>query len=219
LSKSKVYMTNLIFDFDGTLIDSKQRLYLLFQYLVPKSNLSFYDYWDLKQNRITHSQILKDKFQYTQNQINQFLNHWMKEVEAKPWLDYDRPITGVIDYLKKMKTSSNLYLVTARQFDSVVLSQLENLGFTNLFTDILVTGQKVEKYILIQDKIGVSKTDWLIGDTGKDIEVGKRLGIRTAAVLTGFLNRNSLLEYNPDLIIDSVIEFNCDCLNLSNGKF
>jgi phosphoglycolate phosphatase len=47
---------------------------------------------------------------------------------------------------------------------------------------------------------------WIIGDTGKDIETGKQLNIKTVAVLSGFLNKKSLTEYNPDKIVDSVLQ-------------
>ena len=53
----------------------------------------------------------------------------------------------------------------------------------------------------------MSKNDWIIGDTGKDIETGQQLGIKTGAVLSGFLNLKSLLLYKPDLIINNIIEF------------
>jgi phosphoglycolate phosphatase len=76
----------------------------------------------------------------------------------------------------------------------------------NLICDILVTEQKKEKFELIKEKsdIALSKNDWLIGDTGKDIETGKILGIRTIAFTNGFLNDTKLKEYNPTKITASL---------------
>ena len=35
---------NIFFDLDGTLLDSKERLYYLFQHLVPECKFSFEEY-------------------------------------------------------------------------------------------------------------------------------------------------------------------------------
>ena len=60
---------------------------------------------------------------------------------------------------------------------------------------------------LINNAIAINSSDWFVGDTGKDIETGKSLGMQTAAVLYGFLNKEKLIEYKPDLIINTVIDF------------
>ena len=60
---------NIIFDFDGTLIDSKERLFKLFSFLVPQSNLDFKAYWELKKQGIGHAEILEKHFNYQSNAI------------------------------------------------------------------------------------------------------------------------------------------------------
>jgi len=54
-------MSNLrqvFFDLDGTLPDSRERLYRLFCELVPESRLSFDKYWALKRRKQDHKTIL-----------------------------------------------------------------------------------------------------------------------------------------------------------------
>ena len=65
---------NLIFDLDGTLIDSRNRLYQLFQRLVPESTLSFEEYWKLKRNKISNKDILIHRFCFKDNKIEQFIS-------------------------------------------------------------------------------------------------------------------------------------------------
>jgi phosphoglycolate phosphatase len=65
---------NLFLDLDGTLLDSKKRLYKLFDFLVPESDLSYEDYWNLKRNAVGHVDILKDKFNYSDRSIEEFSN-------------------------------------------------------------------------------------------------------------------------------------------------
>lgn len=198
----------IIFDLDGTLIDSRERLYRLFQELVPESKLSFDDYWQLKRNKIGHEQILGEKFFYSPEKIEAFKKTWMDQIELPQWLKLDKPFEGVTEYLKQLKNKYDLYLITSRQFEDKALQQASELGWDGIFTKIFVTGQKQNKIDLIKGSIQTGNEDWFIGDTGHDILNGKTLNMRTAAVLSGFLNEKILLEYKPDLIIDNVVNFN-----------
>ena len=58
-------MANLFFDFDGTIVDSKVRLYKLFCELCIDNKFSFNDYWELKRESLTQAEILKKYFNYS----------------------------------------------------------------------------------------------------------------------------------------------------------
>jgi len=200
-------MTKIFFDLDGTLLDAKDRLYLLFQHLVPTSTLSFEEYWELKKNRYTHRHILKAKFSYSDEDVTSFEKNWLEKIELDEWLDLDRPFPGVKEHLAELKENHLLYVVTARQSKDRALKQLTKHRLINLFEEVFVTQHKQDKYDLIKAAVQTSYSDWLVGDTGNDIQTGKKLGIKTVAVLSGFMNKEKLLEYNPDLIIDNVLFF------------
>lgn len=196
----------LFFDLDGTLIDSRERLYNLFQCLVPSSELTFDEYWELKKNKMAHPEILKNLFFYSDAEVEKFKTIWLDNIELNKWLDLDKPYDGMNDFLINLKKSCSLYVVTARQFEDKALNQIEKFGWSKMFEKILVTKQKQEKKDLIKTVQGLNSSDWIIGDTGKDIQTGKELGIKTIAVLSGFMNRENLLEYNPDMIFNNVTE-------------
>ena len=198
----------IFFDLDGTLIDSKLRLYKLFQELVPKSNLTFIEYWNFKQNKINHAKILKEKFDFDESSIFKFKQDWMKLIEIDRFLKLDTPIDGVGKYLLTLKEKEiDLFVVTARQNKSKAVKQIEDFGLLGFFNQILVTENKKSKFDLIHAVLQGSSNGWMIGDTGYDIQVGKKLFLNTAAVLTGFLNERVLLDYNPDLILDKITNF------------
>jgi phosphoglycolate phosphatase len=197
---------NVFFDLDGTLLDAKPRMFNLFQGLISESNFSFDDYWLLKQNRISHAEILVKYFEYDEKKLLKFNKEWMSLIETSDWLSYDQLIPGVIPFLNRVKESHKLYIVTARQSETIANQQIHDLGIAHFFKGIFVTGQKHEKFAMIQNNVHFNKQDWMVGDTGKDIETGKILGINTAAVLSGFMNKNSLLNYFPDVLLNSVVE-------------
>ena len=195
---------NIFFDLDGTLIDSKNRMYQLFCFLIPDNNLTYEEYWTLKKNKIDHKKIILQYLNYPESFYNEFNQKWMNLIEDEDWLKLDKPFFNVINILKKLSNNYDLYLVTARQSKELVVKQMNNLGMKEFFKNILVTHQKEEKHNLILNNVNVTSYDFIIGDTGKDIEAGKRINIRTIAVTTGFQSKDMLITYKPDYIIENI---------------
>ncbi len=198
---------NIIFDLDGTLIDSRCRLYRLFQKLVPESNLSHDSYWSLKRRKISNETILIREFGYDEAAIVRFVADWMGLIESTEYLVLDTNIPGIHESLGRLRIDANLHVCTARQQRKAVVDQLDRLGLGRFFSNVMVTEQIRGKEEMIGALPDLSSTDWIIGDTGKDIQVGQALGIKTCAVLTGFLSEESLMPYSPDLILPSVADF------------
>jgi phosphoglycolate phosphatase len=201
-------LINIIFDLDGTLIDSKSRLYHLFQYLVPQSKLSHEDYWTFKQNKVSNETLLLNEFGFDEESTQSFVANWMKYIEAPEFLAYDKSLPKVSETLNRLSKQATLHICTARQYRQPALDQLDRLGLLSYFNTVMVTEQSKSKDELIASTVlKLSPNDWIIGDTGKDIQVGHALGIKTCAVLSGFLSEKSLLPYKPNVILQSLNDF------------
>ena len=193
----------IIFDLDGTIIDSRMRLYFLFKKIV-NTNLDFDSYWLLKRQKISHHQLLVEYHQYSKFQIEKFNIKWMNMIESNEMLALDKMHYGVDDLIKSLSVTNDLYLCTARQNKKKVLNQIKNFKL-NYFKKILVTEQKNSKINLLRTYLPKKhEKGWIIGDTDYDIEVGKELNFYTCAVLNGFHNEEVLKNSNPDRILDSV---------------
>lgn len=190
----------IIFDLDGTLINCEERLYRLFQDLVPQSSLTKEEYWTLKHNKKNHEYILSSIFGKDISFIEEFNKKWLESIEEKQYIDLDLLFDYTISGLNDLYKSHTLYLVTARQSKSMLFYELERLKLKEYFKAIYVTEHKTDKYTLIRDNIKVTGETILVGDTGHDVNTGKQLGIKTMAVSSGFLSREVLLEYKPDYL-------------------
>lgn len=198
---------NIIFDFDGTLLDSRLRLYKLFQDLVPSSKLTYEEYWKYKRNKIPHETILIDVFNYDSSDISKFKSAWLELIETEVYLKLDTLYANVNKSLEQLAKTNCLYLCTARQHREPVLTQLESLGIIEYFSEVFVTEQvKTKEELLNNSSICFSNIDCFVGDTGHDILTGKALGLRTYAVTTGFLSKNKLLQYKPDVFLNDLSE-------------
>lgn len=198
---------NLVFDLDGTLIDARPRMHRLFCQLVPQAQLDFDAYWDYKRAKVSHEQLLQREFGYDALQLAQFNSHWMAAIESPAMLALDTCLPGVAAALQRLQGQARLHVCTARQLRQPVLDQLERLDLARYFDSVMVTQQRHSKQELVTALPARSSADWMLGDTGHDINVGKALDMHTCAVLSGFLSRASLLPYGPELILDSAADF------------
>lgn len=197
---------HLFLDLDGTLIDPSWRLYNLFCELAPSFPLSYDEYWSLKRRKINQRSLLKNALNYSEGDIADFKQLWMSRVEEPQRLATDIPYPGVTAFLSRAALTSELYLVTARQYPNRVVDQLTAFGWSHFFKEVLVTRQLKSKDEIICDTTVVLKSDTFVGDTGEDILAGKKLGVATIAVSSGFLCADVLMKYNPDRLLESVSE-------------
>lgn len=197
---------NIFFDLDGTLIDSRNRLFSLFCDLTKQKILEFEDYWELKRSMYDHEFILKTYCNYSDEQVALFNKSWLNKIESKKYLSMDVLFPFTIEVLQEL-TSHNikLYLVTARQSTENTRSELSELGINHYFSNIFITNAQMTKSKIIRNfDIPITGNDLFVGDTGIDMQAGKELGLKTVAVLSGFRNRSILKKYNPEYIFDDI---------------
>lgn len=206
-------MTRRLFlDFDGTLIDSRQRQYNLFLELAPGNAITFDEYWRLKRKNINQRDLLRSYLQYSDVQIADFKNAWMDKIEDTFRLDIDVPIEGVLEFLAQMSRKYDLCLVTGRQYHDRVVPQMRKLGLHDYFYDIINTAQRQSKAELVRSRVAWDANDIFVGDTGEDILAGKELGMRTVAVTSGALSEEALRKYQPDVVLESVVHLDISTL-------
>lgn len=200
---------NLFFDLDGTLIDSKERVYQLFIDLTDV-NISFDDYWDYKKDKKSNENLLSSRFGFTHSDLVKFKKEWMEQIEIVKYLFFDKLFDFTIPTLTLCKNKGiTLYVVTNRQSIPNTINQLENLRIKQFFKDILITEHKTTKVKLIQQRLNLlSSDDIIIGDTGEDINTGKELNIQTIGVLSGFRNKRQLELYQPHHIVKNISHLN-----------
>ena len=132
--------------------------------------------------------------------------------------------TGAIEILRALKhVGFKICIATMRYTKWVVESELKHLSVTPL-VDLLLTRQDLgvggtlgsleetvnQRARLVTKALGeirLSQDDaFLVGDSWWDIRAGKKLGIRTVLVRTGFASYNDFSKEKPDLTVSSMNE-------------
>lgn len=125
--------------------------------------------------------------------------------------DFSRPYTGMSDMLEHFATKKKAVLTNKPQEFSDKL--LERLGICKYFS-MVVGGQtnlklkpEPEGLIKILQHFAVQPSRaMIIGDSENDILAGKAAGTFTCAVTFGFRPLETLLPLHPDIVINSLVE-------------
>lgn len=199
----------VIFDLDGTLIDSSERMYRLFQELVPQSAFSKEEYWEFKRNKVNHKQLLERFFPEVNYEC--FNDAWLLSIENDFYLNMDVVFPDTIETLIQLSGRSDVFLLTARQSKSGLERELNRLQLKDFFAEVITTEGKMTKESLLKQYLTqhpgfADRNDYFVSDVGRDIVLGKECGYKTVAITHGFMNEEKLIGYYPDLIINELRE-------------
>lgn len=200
---------NIIFDLDGTLIDSSERMYQLFQTLVPQSLLTKSEYLKLKRDKISHKMILEKYFPDVL--FEDFNLKWMQEIEKEKYILLDQNYSDTIYILDKLSKKYDLFLLTSRQSKNELIKELQRLKLEGFFTEFFITKGKYSKKELLYNYEKycsgfLDNVKYYVTDMGDDILIGNELKLVTIAILHGFMNEVRLKEYYPNYIISNLAE-------------
>lgn len=196
----------VFWDLDGTLVDSRLRLYKLFSHLTGQNELTFEEYWDCKYAGLRQQEML-DKVGYAPNRAADFRRNWLTKIEQSEWLKHDTLQEGARETLHFFtELGAKQYLITNRQSISAAVEELRRLGIEEYFDEFYTTALRSKKNEIIQANLNVNKGDILIGDSDEDIIAAKELGVYSIAVCTDIRLRQRLENCKPDRIVMGVGE-------------
>ena len=220
IKKSKLTVDAVIFDLDGTLIDSAPIYYAIIDVIfdrldippVPQDVLLE----AMKNGEFEWDIVLPSEMKHRKEQLVEKAREIIDDIAPSMFDDQVKIIPGAADALQEIAAQGlKLALVTSslREYMALKLVPLVKAGVDNLF-EIMITADDVqhkkphaEPLIMCSNKLGLTPAKCVyVGDTRVDIKAGKAAGMQTVAVLTGFDGYEALAREKPDIIIESVSE-------------
>ena len=219
----------LLFDLDGTLIDSKRTIAMYFIRTLDQLKIPHF----LTEKKVSEN--LENSFE----DINREFELNMNEKEFKIFVDAYRknylkdplPGTKIYPWVKRIlaslkKKNFKLALATGKQTE-VAQKSLKDMKLDMYFDHIQGwepgLKAKPEPDILkraVKKISGLENNAVMIGDTHIDIQAGQALGMPTIAVLYGFGHRETLKKYSPDYFMSAFNELPgiLDSINKKTGS-
>jgi len=183
----------VIFDMDGTLIDSKKDITISVNYvreknhnLPPLSDSFIVNAINMKERNL--AELFYGTKTYEERDRTLFEKHYKQQCIEHPYL-----FEGVEEVLKSLKKRGVLMGVATNAPTEFAKTMLSHLGVAELFEMIVgadMARAKPDPQIVEQilQKCRYAKGDmaWMVGDNQKDIEVAHRAGIDAIYATWGF---------------------------------
>ncbi|MBD7908932.1 pyrophosphatase PpaX [Sporosarcina gallistercoris] len=201
-------ITTILFDLDGTLLDTNELIMQSFERLLGNHYPG----------------------QYTRKEILPFLGPTLAETfnkmdpsktevmiqEYREWnmANHDRLVAefdGVTEVLTQLANNGIRMAIVSTKRNDMVRKGLDLIGITQLFEviigldDVQRPKPDPEPLLLAIDRLDASKEEVLmVGDNFHDIEGGKNAGVRTAAVAWSAKGPEFLSTFNPDYMLTHI---------------
>jgi len=205
-------------DLDGPILDVSERYYRVYRDTLnsigiePMGRVS---YWNLKRNKISETEILTRSGAFDTDLVKDYLKARDERIESAEYLLFDQAWHETLETLNILRSQRALALVTMRTSKELLERQLERLKLLDAFDCILASGPGLvandrgeQKARLVRDCYKDEHlAGWFIGDTETDIQSGRLLGLRTAAITFGIRTSQHLDAFSPDVLLDTPIQF------------
>ena len=167
---------NIIIDFDGVILDSRQRHSEVLSDSINKINGlktisdDYKDFVSYKSNGYPGINYLIEKKIPNDEKI---IAEWIKRIEQKKYLQFDVLYPGTKQSLEKLKNKYNLLLVTVRSNHKNAYWQLSHLNILNYFCKIILVNNKGNPGLDKYNALCSLPIFAVIGDTEVDLALSE----------------------------------------------
>jgi HAD superfamily hydrolase (TIGR01549 family) len=212
----KINVKAMLFDMDGTLIDSRQAIYRQLKDFAETHFLPQPTYQQVMEH--VHQTNLKGllyKLWPAQFKDSRFAENIAKEIETSYtnfyMPRYGKVIDGAIEFLITLKKSEHRIGIVTNASQLMMNQFLKGFNLNNI-VNIAISADDIKKpkpnsegILKALSSINVEASEALfIGDSTSDIIAGKTAGLLTVGVLSGIATRKELKTAGADYITTSV---------------
>ena len=193
----------IIFDFDGTIADSRNTLVEIANRLAVEFGYEPVEKEDLFRLSNLSSRAIVQQSSIPAYKIPFLLRRVKKELNKE--IATLKPFLGIQESLAKLKEQDyKLGIVTSNLEDNVI-AFLKNNNLHSFFEFIysgsaLFGKDKIIKKLIRRNNLPVKHIIY-VGDETRDIEAAKRSRIKVIAVAWGFNSASILAQYKPDFLV------------------
>ncbi len=196
----------LLFDFDGTLLDTNGLIIETFMHVLNERFPGQYQPQDCV--RFLGPSLAETFKEIAPDEVEELIGKyraWNLEHHDELVKEYE----GVVETLEKLKEMGIRLAIVSTKRRNTIARGLEIIGAAHLFEvvvgvdDVSRVKPDPEPILLALEKLGLNQSDVImIGDNSHDIEGGKNAGVRTAGVAWAFKGKDFLQQFNPDYMLE-----------------
>ncbi|MFX3673841.1 MAG: pyrophosphatase PpaX [Paenisporosarcina sp.] len=205
---TKQPITTLLFDFDGTLLDTNDLIIQTFLSVLGKRYPGRFSRED-----VLHfiGPSLKQTFdsidETLTGELIQEYRAWNIEMHDQMAVEFD----GVTETLRVLKARGTKMAIVSTKRQDIIQKGLKLMGIEDIFEVVISLDDVVnpkpdpEPILLALEQLNASKEEALmIGDNSHDIEGGQNAGVRTAGVAWTAKGEAYLAEFKPTFMLQHI---------------
>jgi 2-hydroxy-3-keto-5-methylthiopentenyl-1-phosphate phosphatase len=210
----------MIFDLDGTLIESYEAIYLGLEECFKSLRRVIFPFSDLKKYLKADLEETLAQF-FTPEEILKGIPVMRKKYE-EVYLDKTHFLDGAQEVLKTLHSNGILLGIASNKFGGFSRGALKHLGVSHYFKSVIGAGDVLRNKpfpdmihtVLKEMNLSPEKTIF-VGDTLTDIDTGNQAGIDVYALPTGFYSKKELSRGKPKRLLKNLQ----DLVRITNNPF
>lgn len=182
----------IVFDFDGTLLDSSKRHIQVLQDCLNQKGYNQYSlkgFLEYKADGYSTAAFLKEKLGFSNCQSEEITRMWISHIEDFNYLHTDQLYYDTIPTLCScLEHADILYLCSARQKEQHLKYQINQLNLSNVFCEVFCASPATA----VNEKehfINRVQPDLVVGDSEVDFNAAKKAGVRSYILNRGFRSK------------------------------
>ncbi len=205
----------IIFDFDGTIMDTRKTIVIAKQETMRQMGLAVADEQTCAET-IGLSAKLAFKHTYpelTDEMLDLCVQNYRKIFDEIKETEPPTLFDNVVDTLNKLKEKGIVCTIATSRNGKSLREFLDKMNITNLFQYVLAAEDttllkpNAEPVIkTLNDLLYDKEQTLVVGDMPFDILMGKNAGVHTCGVTYGNSDKDGLLEAGADFVIDGISE-------------
>ncbi|SOC40120.1 pyrophosphatase PpaX [Ureibacillus acetophenoni] len=198
----------LLFDFDGTLLNTNDLIIQSFMHVLEEKFPGQYKPEDCL--RFMGPSLTETFEELTPNEVEEMTlkyRKWNIEHHDELVKEFD----GVMETLEELRALGIRLAIVSTKRRDMIERGLNLMGASHFFElivgieDVKNVKPDPEPVLLAIEKLGVGKEDVImIGDNSHDIESGKNAGVKTAGVAWSLKGEEFLNQFNPDYMLQHI---------------
>lgn len=208
------HIRGMIFDLDGTLIESYEAIYLGLKDCFDSFGRVIFPFSDLKKYLKVDLEATLSQF-FTPEEILKGIPVIRKKYE-EVYLDKTHLLDGAQEVLKTLHSKGVLLGIASNKFGRFSRGALKHLGVSDYFQSVIGAGDGLrnkpfpDMIHAVLKEINLPPEEAIfVGDTLTDIDAGKKAGIDVYALPTGFYSKQELSQGKPRRLLKNLHELTC----------
>jgi len=211
LNDLKKRIRGIVFDLDGTLIESYEAIYLALKECFEHFGREMFPFQDLKIHLKADLETTLSHFFKTEEVLRAI--PIMRKRYEEVYLDHTHLLEGAREVLRMLHSDGVVLGVASNKLGRFSRGALMHLGVSDCFKSVVGAGDVLRNKpfpdmihrALKEIQLPLEEAIF-VGDTPTDIETGKEAGIDTYALPTGFHSKEQLSRETPKRILSHLRE-------------